>query len=217
MVPGRCFYSSIPEFLALTPRLGALGGSDFANYHMKRFLQERLAGSLKTGDLAAYVESFDGAKMRLNCEDGADEDLNIVLHGRTANRTLDITIEAADTRRILRMSFEDAITAVKKTVVQVQGLEMDFGVLFCGGTVMDAGFRSICTKEMDNLGGRSSTTEITTSRGKTARRERSSFTYDFLARVDGHWYAPRTLIISSHVAKLPQVISGSSGCSRSCV
>lgn len=171
---------------------GALGGSDLANYHMKRFLQKRLAGSLKPGDLAAYVESFDCAKLRLNCEDSADKDLNIVLHGMTANRTLDTTIRATDTRRILRKSFKDAITAVKKTVAQVQGLGMDFGVLFCGGTVMDAGFRSICTKEMDSLGGHSSMKKMSTNYDETTRRERGSFTYDFLARVDGHWYVPHT-------------------------
>lgn len=173
---------------------GAIGGSDFTNYELTRRLEKRLAGLLQPGDLASYIQSWDRQKLHLDYKNGRDEDLTIELQGRKASQTLSVDLKASDVRDIFDNTHKDIFRVMGESIRKIRTLGKRFAVLLTGGTSVGPGFRSDVTKKMEELGGfpsaprKNAKTNTKRARAEArARKEGSLFTYDYLARIDGHW------------------------------
>lgn len=205
-----------PAHIDLKP--GAIGGSDFTNYELTRRLEKRLAGLLQPGDLASYVQSWDKQKLALDYKDGKDEDLTIELQGRRASQTLSVDLKASDVREIFDDTHKDIFRVLDESIRKIRTLGKRFAVLLTGGTSVGPGFRSDMKKKMEELGGFPSVTKKTTKKitkraqaEARARKEGCLFTYDYLARIDGHWLVALCPLACMCPADIVQVIGGSCG------
>lgn len=157
------------------------------------------------GAIAAYIQDFETQKADIDYEDDDEEDLNVTLilrkgRGRK-NRAFAIDLEPAEIKSAFHCAFDAGINMINETSRFVLGLGKEFGVLCCGGSSSNRGFRSKIGKDIESL-----RTEIRRTRPD------ANIGLEFLGEKEFmHWLVPK---VSQNRAALTSLFPGPQPCLR---
>lgn len=127
--------------------------------------------SLPPAAEAVYIRDFEAYKRGINFDEDSNRQLRTILGAKEADDTIPLHLSGQLVRDLMHVGYDSVLNLIIATNRRLCEFKVDLAILYCGGTLINPGARSVLDREL----------KVLEAQGNRVRAA-------YLTEEDGNWY-----------------------------